>query len=247
MKICPKCGNKKFNVTAHVTQGWLVDERGEFLECTEECDMVTHSPDDSDIWTCSRCGYYAVGSEFEGNAYLKVSTFAMTTDKFDEIIKDLFGNEAMVEFRLEGFAVCKETDGKEYEDISFENVTEKLKSYFGVKSISAVFCDDIDTDMVYVAYEDSKPKNIKQNALKKCIFMSFNEFNRLVKNVLGSQYVATYDCEGVDVEVDPELEDIYSDPDHDYVLESLSNYFGVTVTSYHADDCDCVGVWICYK
>lgn len=64
MKRCPKCHNKTFLVTAHVTQSWEVDEKENFLKCICECVEVTHTPDDDDLWTCSLCGYNAVGKEF---------------------------------------------------------------------------------------------------------------------------------------------------------------------------------------
>ena len=57
MKKCPKCGNTKFIVTAHVTQDWLVDGDGNYLETLSECEEVTHRPDDEDVWICSKCGY----------------------------------------------------------------------------------------------------------------------------------------------------------------------------------------------
>lgn len=63
-KRCPKCGNTEFFVTAHVTQSWLVDEDGDFIKATSECDEVTHPPDDDDIWECNKCYYSAAGSEF---------------------------------------------------------------------------------------------------------------------------------------------------------------------------------------
>lgn len=53
---CPKCSNKTFNVTAHVTQTWLVDEDGDFIKAESDCDEVTHSPDADDVFTCSKCG-----------------------------------------------------------------------------------------------------------------------------------------------------------------------------------------------
>lgn len=54
---CPKNPkHKKFLVTAHVTQGWEVDEDGDFIKCTEECGEVTHTPDEDDFWCCSICG-----------------------------------------------------------------------------------------------------------------------------------------------------------------------------------------------
>ena len=63
-KRCPKCGCETFEVTAHVTQDWTVDANGEFLRCNNDCDMVTHFPDDEDMWTCTCCGYEAAGEEF---------------------------------------------------------------------------------------------------------------------------------------------------------------------------------------
>lgn len=62
--ICPKCGGRNFIVSAHVVQGWRVDAGGDYLETTEECIEVTHSPDDEDIWVCDDCGFDAAGSEF---------------------------------------------------------------------------------------------------------------------------------------------------------------------------------------
>lgn len=64
-KICPHCGSRAFGVTAHVTQDWVVDEFGAFLNCTNECVEVQHWPDDSDIWDCANCFYSASGRDFE--------------------------------------------------------------------------------------------------------------------------------------------------------------------------------------
>lgn len=56
MKRCPKCGHDAFYVTAHVTQEWMVDCNGYFLEVVNECDEVTHFPKDYDLWECTKCG-----------------------------------------------------------------------------------------------------------------------------------------------------------------------------------------------
>lgn len=64
-KICPRCGNDTFLVTAHVTQDWLVDADGNFIEEKKACVDVTHRPDNDDIWACAECGYARPGSEFE--------------------------------------------------------------------------------------------------------------------------------------------------------------------------------------
>jgi len=64
MKRCPKCGGKQFLVTAHVTQGWVVDENGDFVEALNDCEMVTHHPDDDDLWMCRECAYEDAGDKF---------------------------------------------------------------------------------------------------------------------------------------------------------------------------------------
>lgn len=64
MKRCPKCGNEEFLVSAHVVQDWKVDKNGNFIEEINSCSEVTHEPDDEDLWTCTKCNYETVGSEF---------------------------------------------------------------------------------------------------------------------------------------------------------------------------------------
>ncbi len=64
MKRCPRCGAQTFCVTAHVTQDWVVDENGDFLQSLNDCLEVTHFPDDDDIWDCNNCGYSAAGRVF---------------------------------------------------------------------------------------------------------------------------------------------------------------------------------------
>ncbi len=48
--LAPKCGNTTFIATAHVTQTWLVDEDGDFIEAKSDCDEVTHAPDAEDLF-----------------------------------------------------------------------------------------------------------------------------------------------------------------------------------------------------
>lgn len=64
MKRCPNCGNTTFEVDTHIIQSILVDEEGYYISTLEECIETIHSPDDDDIWVCSKCGYDAAGSEF---------------------------------------------------------------------------------------------------------------------------------------------------------------------------------------
>jgi len=61
---CSKCGGMTFDASAHVVQEWVVDENGSYLECSNACSEVTHSPDDDDIWSCTACGHNASGTEF---------------------------------------------------------------------------------------------------------------------------------------------------------------------------------------
>ena len=64
MKKCPKCGNKKFYVIAHVTQEWIVDENGYCQEVEDDCVDITYEPDDYDPWECTKCGYEDEGLAF---------------------------------------------------------------------------------------------------------------------------------------------------------------------------------------
>ena len=65
MKKCPNCGSEEFFVTAHVTQDWLVDKHGEFVQVENDCVEVTHQPKNDDLWICADCGYDAAGEKFE--------------------------------------------------------------------------------------------------------------------------------------------------------------------------------------
>lgn len=84
-------------------------------------------------------------------------------------------------------------------------------------------------------------KNVKDYQLKKCIFMETEEFDRIIKTVFGNNYEAEFSLEGIDVSSD---EDGLTCEE---INEGLSKYFDVEVTFTHIDDCDNIGVWICYK
>jgi len=54
--VCPKNPkHKKFSVTAHVTEEWIVDEHSDFLSAGETGE-VTHRPAADDYFTCHECG-----------------------------------------------------------------------------------------------------------------------------------------------------------------------------------------------
>ena len=61
---CPRCGAESFEATAHVTQDWRIDGNGTFLQSLNECEEVTHYPNEDDIWDCANCNYSTTGRKF---------------------------------------------------------------------------------------------------------------------------------------------------------------------------------------
>lgn len=55
---CPKDkSHEGFIATAHVTEEWLMDSNGDFLEVYSSDDTeVVHRPDNEDVWYCQECG-----------------------------------------------------------------------------------------------------------------------------------------------------------------------------------------------
>ncbi len=93
--ICPYCGGRKFAVTAHVTQDWIVDENGDWEETTNDCVEVTHHPDDNDVWCCDKCGeeypngkpyYFTFGSD-EAFPYQNTYLIVFARDHHDAVAK----------------------------------------------------------------------------------------------------------------------------------------------------------------
>lgn len=64
MKRCPECGYENFYVIARVTQMWMVDQDGDFIQTEDDCVAVTHYPNDKDTWICAHCTYENLGSAF---------------------------------------------------------------------------------------------------------------------------------------------------------------------------------------
>ena len=84
-------------------------------------------------------------------------------------------------------------------------------------------------------------KNVKDYQLKKCIFMETEEFDKIIKSIFGENYEAEFSLDGIDVSSE------FDGLTNEELNEGLSSYFDVTVTSVHIDDCDEIGVWVCYK
>lgn len=88
-------------------------------------------------------------------------------------------------------------------------------------------------------------KNVRENQLKKCIFMELDEFTRLVENLTDGLQTVEYEDGVYLISTDKADEtDTYW---NEAMTKTLSNYFDVEVTSFHSDSCEYVGVWICYK
>jgi len=53
---CPKDPtHKRFVTVAHVSEDWLVDEDGDFIEVVGDGE-TSSKPDPGNIWTCHECG-----------------------------------------------------------------------------------------------------------------------------------------------------------------------------------------------
>lgn len=56
-RICPKNPNHKtFQTVAYISQDWLVDDDGNFIEISDTNGQVLHGPNHNNIWTCAECG-----------------------------------------------------------------------------------------------------------------------------------------------------------------------------------------------
>lgn len=86
-------------------------------------------------------------------------------------------------------------------------------------------------------------KNIESYSLKNCIFMTNDEYDRLLRTLTSGDIDVSYDFEGISY-TSVNGNESYT---HEYINNLLSKHFDVTVTSVHIDDCDYIGVWICYK
>lgn len=61
--VCPNNKNhKRFTVTAHVTERWLVDEEGLIVEIVPADTEVIHRPDADDLFECVDCDATAVST-----------------------------------------------------------------------------------------------------------------------------------------------------------------------------------------
>jgi len=52
--------HKRFVTVAHVSQDWVVDEKGNFLEVWDESKETVAKPDPGNTWECYECGEEAI-------------------------------------------------------------------------------------------------------------------------------------------------------------------------------------------
>jgi hypothetical protein len=85
-------------------------------------------------------------------------------------------------------------------------------------------------------------KNVADYQLKKCIFLTAEGFENVVKEIYPDNEVEVeYSMDGLTVDVDGDC------PDDEDLHKKLADYYDVAkVTSVHMDDCDYIGVWIAY-
>jgi len=59
--VCPKDPtHKKFVTVVTVTEDWVVDAQGNFLDVPDSSETeVVHKPDPGNTWTCAECGEQA--------------------------------------------------------------------------------------------------------------------------------------------------------------------------------------------
>ena len=86
-------------------------------------------------------------------------------------------------------------------------------------------------------------QNVRKDQLKKCIFLTVDEFRQAVKEFFGEDTMVEIDLEGV-ITIETYEDPVYTEE----VWTGLAKYFGVSeVTSVHTDCYEPMGVWIVYK
>lgn len=83
-------------------------------------------------------------------------------------------------------------------------------------------------------------KNVNKCQLRSAFIFETNHFTNVLKKLFGENIDVDYALDGITVTTD---EDIIDDEE---IVERLSEYFDVVVTSFHQDDCECPLVWVIY-
>lgn len=78
IKPCPKCGCCEYLATAHVTQTWLINQDGDFVESKTECDEGCHRRRCSSLHLIS---LQALGPLGSGVCFLLQSRYTVSIQK----------------------------------------------------------------------------------------------------------------------------------------------------------------------
>lgn len=78
MKICPRCGGKRFVVRVICDQSWLVDENGNKI--LVECSDLISDFDNGEL-ICAECGHVGNATTFEGEKKEFDVTITYSTSK----------------------------------------------------------------------------------------------------------------------------------------------------------------------
>ena len=56
-RVCPEdSSHKRFITVAYVSEDWIVDDDGNFIEVMDTNGQLLHGPNHGNIWTCAECG-----------------------------------------------------------------------------------------------------------------------------------------------------------------------------------------------
>lgn len=129
----------------------------------------------------------------------------------------------------------------QFEDVlyntGYETALEFVLGLMGISKEEALNMKEIK--------EAIKMKNVRESQLKKCIFMELDVFTKLIEDITDGLLTVEYE-DGIYTTSTQKAEDTDTWWNEN-ILETLSKHFDVEVTSLHSDNCEYVGVWICYK
>lgn len=83
--------------------------------------------------------------------------------------------------------------------------------------------------------------NVTKEQLHNCVYISLSDFKSIINKLKPELIVSCCDNK-------LSIETSNGEPaDKEEILKTLSLHFNVTVTGFHADDSDDIGVWVLYK
>ncbi len=144
--VCPNCGNRTFSTVAHVTQTWVVDEKGEFIKEETSCDEVIHGPDDGNIWTCTKCGAEAVIAE----------TVTLSMDDAVEKLQEVL-DDCSIELKQDGALYEAEADSFSLD--SYETA-HRLMQAMEISGEPFAVTADNGPVLVYISISETKRRNL---------------------------------------------------------------------------------------